>query len=148
MDAILWSSVAFRLEAKYLDAAGPQLKAISVKSAGYDYVDVLELKRRGIQFGHTPHIPNNAVADLAVGLMISASRCFHQGNMAIVRGEWIKGDPQWILGQDIQNSTVGIVGLGGIGQTIVKRLSGFDVGQFLYTGRREKSEGKKVLFNG
>lgn len=142
VDAILWSTVPFRLDAKYLDAAGPQLKAISVKSTGYEFVDVPELKRRGIQLGHTPHISNNAVADLAIGLMISASRCFHEGNMAIVRGEWKKGNPLWISGQDIQHSNVGIVGLGGIGQKIVKRLSGFDVGQFLYSGRREKPEGK------
>lgn len=147
VDAILWSSVSFRLEAKYLDSAGPQLKAISVKSAGYDYVDIPELKRRRIPLGHTPHIPSNAVADLAVGLMISASRCFHEGNMAIMRGEWKKGDPLWISGQDIQHSTVGILGLGGIGQQIVKRLSGFDVAKFLYSGRREKPEGKTVTIH-
>lgn len=47
-----------------------------------------------------------------------------------------------MLGQDIKNSTVGIVGLGGIGQAVVRRLQGFEVGQFLYTGHREKPEGK------
>lgn len=48
-------------------------------------------------------------------------------------------------GQDIKGSTVGIVGLGGIGQQIVKRLSGFNVGTVLYTGHREKEEGTHVI---
>lgn len=46
-----------------------------------------------------------------------------------------------MLGKDIEGSTVGIIGLGGIGQAIVKRLKGFQVGKFLYTGHREKPEG-------
>lgn len=46
-----------------------------------------------------------------------------------------------MLGQDITNSTVGIIGLGGIGQEIVRRLGGFKVKEFLYTGHREKAEG-------
>jgi glyoxylate/hydroxypyruvate reductase len=49
-----------------------------------------------------------------------------------------------MLGKDIRGSTVGIVGLGGIGQTIVKRLRGFDVAEFLYTGHRPKPEGEQV----
>lgn len=46
-----------------------------------------------------------------------------------------------MLGQDIEGSTVGIVGLGGIGQAIVKRLKPFQVTRFVYTGHREKREG-------
>lgn len=141
VDGILWATHC-RLDAEALDAAGPQLRAISTKSAGIDYVDVPELKRRGIPLGYTPFVLNNAVADLAVGLMISASRRFHEGYNKIARNEWEVGDPQWMLGQDIQHSTVGIVGLGGIGQTIVQRLGGFGVGRFLYTGHQEKPEGE------
>ena len=49
---------------------------------------------------------------------------------------------QWLLGQDIQGSTVGIVGFGGIGQTIAKRLLAFEVGKILYCGHKRKPEGK------
>lgn len=48
---------------------------------------------------------------------------------------------QWLLGQDLQGSTVGIVGLGSIGQAIVKRLKGFDVDRFIYTGHSRKKAG-------
>lgn len=52
--------------------------------------------------------------------------------------------PQWMLGMEIKGSTIGIVGLGGIGQSIVKRLSGFEVSQIIYTGHGEKSDGAKI----
>lgn len=139
-DAILWATHC-RIDAAALDAIGPQLRVISTKSAGIDYVDIAEVKRRGILLGNTPFVLNNAVADLAIGLLISAARRFHEGYQKIVRNEWEQGDPTWMMGQDLQHSTVGIVGLGGIGQAIVKRLTAFDVGQFLYTGRSEKPEG-------
>lgn len=140
VDGILWATHE-ALNAEALDRAGPQLKAISTKSAGIDYVDVPEVKRRGIPLGYTPNVLSDAVADLAIGLMISAARRFHEGYLKIVNNEWELGDPQWMLGQDIKDSTIGIVGFGGIGQKIAKRLKGFDVGPILYTGHREKPEG-------
>lgn len=60
--------------------------------------------------------------------------------MSVCRNEWVAGH-QWMLGQDIAGSVVGIVGLGGIGQAILKRLVPFQVTRFLYTGHREKREG-------
>lgn len=47
-----------------------------------------------------------------------------------------------MIGQDIAGSTVGIVGLGGVGQAVVKRLKGFEVAKFIYSGRNDKPEGK------
>lgn len=59
---------------------------------------------------------------------------------------WENNNSQWLLGQDISNSTVGILGLGEIGQTILKRLKGFSIKEFLYTGHREKPAGKKFMW--
>lgn len=81
---IFWGSHE-PLNAEILDAAGPQLKSISTMSAGIDYVDVEELKKRKIPLGHTPVVLNNAVADLAMGLMLSAARRFHEGRNKIDR---------------------------------------------------------------
>lgn len=144
VDAILWATHE-QLNAEALDTAGPQLKVISAKSAGLDYVDIPELKKRGIPLGYTPDVLSDAVADVAVGLMVAAARRFHEGYLKIVNNEWEMGHPQWMLGQDIKSSTVGIVGFGGIGQAVCKRLKGFDVGTFLYTGHKEKPEGLHEL---
>lgn len=144
VDGILWATHE-RLDAEALDVAGPQLKVISTKSAGLDYVDMDELRKRGIPLGHTPGVLSDAVADLAIGLMISAARRFHEGFLKIEKDQWELGHPLWMLGQDIKGSTVGIVGLGGIGQAICKRLQGFEVGKILYTGHKEKNEGNNHI---
>lgn len=120
------------------------MKSISTKSAGIDYVDVAEVKQRGISLGHTPGVLSNAVADLAIGLMIAASRRFTEARRYMEKCDWNQESPQWMLGQDIQGATIGIVGLGGIGQAIIKRLKGFEVGEFLYTGHSAKRDGNFI----
>lgn len=65
--------------------------------------------------------------------------------LSYFRGKW--NPNEWILGQDIAGSTVGIIGLGGIGQAIAKRLKGFEINEILYTGHKEKPEGKSCTFN-
>ncbi|XP_044759200.1 glyoxylate reductase/hydroxypyruvate reductase-like [Coccinella septempunctata] len=141
MDAMFWSS-HIKLDKEMLDKAGPQLKVIGTMSAGYDNIDVDEIRKRGIKFGNTPGVLNDAVANVAVLLALMTSRRYLEGIEAIEKSEWShKNGPQWLLGQDISGSTVGIVGLGGIGQTIVQRLKCFNVEKFLYTGHKEKPEG-------
>lgn len=72
-----------KLNDEVLDAAGPQLKAISTMSVGIDFVNVEQVKNRKIALGYTPDVLNEAVADVAIGLMIAASRRFHEGRLQI-----------------------------------------------------------------
>lgn len=82
VDAILWATHA-KLDAEALDAAGSQLKSLSTMSAGIDYVDLAEVRRRNIPIGYTPGVLDNAVADMAIGLMIGAGRRYHEGRLKI-----------------------------------------------------------------
>src|SRR5436190_756233 len=114
-------------------------------SAGYDHLDIPEIKKRGIKVGYTPITSSCAVAEIAILLMLtiikySIKRCVIITNN---RGN-IQFGPQWLLGQDLRNATVGIFGLGSIGQTIVKQLSGFEVGRFIYTGHSRKKAGTYI----
>ncbi|XP_066140587.1 glyoxylate reductase/hydroxypyruvate reductase-like [Euwallacea fornicatus] len=143
-DALLWATHE-KLDKELLDAAGPQLKVIGTMSAGINNIDLNELKLRGIKLGNTPVVLNNAVADIAMGLALGASRRFTEGRKHIEESTWPSHfNAQWMLGRDIAGSTVGIVGFGGIGQTIAKRLKGFDVAKVIYTGHKEKPEGRKL----
>ncbi|XP_012227776.2 glyoxylate reductase/hydroxypyruvate reductase isoform X1 [Linepithema humile] len=128
---------------EFLDIAGPNLKVVSTMSAGYDHLDVPEIKKRGIKVGHTPMVLSAAVAEMAVLLMLSAARRVHEGRTKLDQGETRSG-PQWLLGQDLRGSTVGIFGLGNIGQAVVKRLTGFEVGRFIYTGHSRKKAGDEL----
>lgn len=136
------------------------MKTVGTMSAGTNHIDIPELKKRGIKLGNTPMVLDDAVADTAILLALGAARRLHEGRLKIeqyilyfffykqikklfLRNQW-RPNLQWMLGQDITGSTVGIVGLGGIGQTIVKKLKSFSVDKFLYTGHREKPEGKEL----
>ncbi|VEN62580.1 unnamed protein product, partial [Callosobruchus maculatus] len=143
VDALFWAP-PLKLTKTVLDAAGCNMKTVATLSAGYNHIDIDELKKRGIKLGNTPRVLDAAVADLGVVLALAAARRLHEGRLKIENNEWKTVDYQWMLGQDICNSTVGIIGLGGIGQAVAKRLKGFDVKQILYTGHREKPEGKEL----
>ncbi|EDW12763.1 glyoxylate reductase/hydroxypyruvate reductase [Drosophila mojavensis] len=144
-DGIVWA-VKKAINATVLDAAGPQLRTISTMTDGIDYVDLNEVKRRNVSLGQVTTLVNKAVADLVVGLLISAGRRFNEGRKKIETGKWENNLPNWMVGRDLRDSVVGFYGFGGIGQAIAKRLSGFDIDQVLYTAqRRIKRETEKEL---
>ncbi|XP_044759199.1 glyoxylate reductase/hydroxypyruvate reductase-like [Coccinella septempunctata] len=145
IDALVWVSYDTMVDKNLLDAAGPNLKAVATMSAGYDNIDVQELKVRGIKFGNTPGIVGSAVAEQAIMLALAAGRRLNEARIAIESSEWCNAlDATWMSGMEISGSVVGIVGLGSIGQAIVKKLQGFEVKKFLYTGRKPKSEGEQL----
>uniref|UniRef100_A0A182ISS0 D-isomer specific 2-hydroxyacid dehydrogenase NAD-binding domain-containing protein n=1 Tax=Anopheles atroparvus TaxID=41427 RepID=A0A182ISS0_ANOAO len=132
IDGLLWTNYKMKLDREILDAAGSRLKTVSLTMNGVDCVDLFELAERHISLGHTPHIPNEAVADLAIGLMLTVScGMFRPSEIAAGTEPPIKG------------STVGIVGFGGIGELITKRLQGFEVKTLLYCGRNVKENASK-----
>lgn len=141
VDGILWASVQ-KLNAEILNAAGPQLKSISIKSAGYDFVDVGEVRRRKIPIGYTPSLSASAVAEHAIGLALSAGRRYHDGRLCIEQGRWYD-EPQTFLGMELRNSIIGIVGYGQIGRAIAEKLQSFKPQQIIYSGRSEKEETKE-----
>ncbi|VVC88592.1 unnamed protein product [Leptidea sinapis] len=136
--ALIWVS-HHQITKELLDKAGPQLKIVSTASAGYNNCNLPELKARGIKLTNTPDVLSAAVGEIAVSLMIAAARRFTENLDQVRRGEWEIGF-QKVLGQDLRGSTVGIVGFGGIGQATAKRLAGFEVGKFIYTGHNEKPQ--------
>lgn len=142
VDAIIWNT-KHKLTGELLALAGPQLKAVSTMASGIDHIDVAEIKKRNIPLGNTPQVLDDAVADITVGLVIAAARRFKEAVQELEAGEWKYG-VQWMVGQDISGSTVGIVGFGGIGQAVLRRLRGFDVAKFLYSGRSDKPEAKAL----
>lgn len=137
-DGILWADHQ-PLNAEALNAAGANLKAVSTMTAGLDHVDIDEFKKRKLPLGHTPQVLNDAVADVAIGLMISAARRFQEGRTLIESGKWENYHLQWMLGNDIKNSVVGFFGFGHIGQTIARRLKGFEIERIIYCTRSKVS---------
>ena len=107
-------------------AGAEQLKVISTISVGVDHIDLAAATAAGIPVGHTPGVLVDSTADLAVGLMIAATRRIAEADRWIRTGQWSQGwQSDLLLGTDLSRATVGIVGLGPIGEATVKRLRGF-----------------------
>jgi len=115
----------------------PALELISVMGVGYDGVDVAAAKARGIMVTHTPNVLNDDVADLALGLMLSASRQLPAADRFVRSGLWLQGNMP--LARKMSGARLGIVGMGRIGQAIAQRALGFNMG-IAYTARSAKND--------
>jgi len=116
-----------RIDAALL-AACSRLRAISSCSVGVDHIDLEATRSRGIPVGHTPGVLVETTADLAFGLLLAAARRIVEADRFVRDGRWSfehRWDPAALLGRDVHGATLGIVGLGAIGQALARRASGF-----------------------
>ncbi|MFP6641790.1 MAG: D-glycerate dehydrogenase, partial [Myxococcota bacterium] len=104
------------------------LKVVSSCSVGVDHIDLAAASARGVPVGHTPGVLTETTADLTFALMLAAARRVAEGDVFVRSGGW-KAAPGWglasFLGVDLHGATLGIVGLGGIGQAVARRATGF-----------------------
>jgi lactate dehydrogenase-like 2-hydroxyacid dehydrogenase len=108
-------------------AAAPQLRAISQYAVGVDNVDLAAATARGIPVGHTPGVLTDATADLAFTLLMAAARRIPEGIETVKAGRWRTWEPLGLLGADVWEATLGIVGLGRIGTAMARRARGFQM---------------------
>ncbi len=113
----------------------PELEVISNIAVGYNNIDVVACSRRGIRVTNTPGVLDDTTADLTWSLLMAAARRIAEGDAYVRAGGWkIAFGVQYFLGQDIHHATLGIIGMGRIGQAVAKRATGFDM-RVLYNNR-------------
>lgn len=139
----LLTNVSDRIDKDVLEQA-PHLKVISTMAVGYDNIDAEEATRRGIPVGHTPGVLSEAVADLTFALLMATARRVVEGMDYIRAGNWQSWGPMLLTGQNIYGTTIGIIGMGRIGQAVAKRASGFNM-NILYHNRNRKEEAEREL---
>ncbi len=128
-----------RVDDVLLDAAGPQLKVVANVAVGYDNVDVPALTARGVRFTNTPGVLTEATADIAFALILMTTRRLAEGERLIRAGTPWNWSMFFMLGSGIQAKTLGIVGLGQIGQATARRARAFGM-DVIYSGRRRADE--------
>ena len=116
-----------KFDAAFFDAC-PTVKVVSNIAVGYNNIDVTEASKRGIKITNTPGVLDDTTADLTFALLIATARRITETERRLRNGEWKKGFAlqQW-LGTDIHHASLGIIGMGRIGQTIARRASGFEM---------------------
>ena len=115
-----------RIDAQLMDA-GVGLKVISQVAVGYDNIDIAAAAARGIKVGNTPGVLTDATADFAFALLMAAARRIGEAIDYVRAGKWQTWGLTLLLGQEVQGATLGIVGMGRIGQAMAKRAAGFDM---------------------
>lgn len=129
---------------KELLNAAPQLKIVANVSVGYDNLDLIELKTRGIMATNTPGVLNHTVADGMVGLMLATARKIPALDHYVKVGQWRDYLQIENFGVDVHHKTVGIIGMGGIGEEIAKRCHfGFDMNVVYYNRSRNENAERK-----
>ncbi|MWN90389.1 bifunctional glyoxylate/hydroxypyruvate reductase B [Gilliamella sp. Pra-s65] len=121
-------------------AKTPNLKAAATISVGFDNYDLHALKKRGIRLMNTPKVLTESTADLIFTLLMATARRTVELSNLIHNGKWEKGITPEYYGTDIYGKTIGILGMGRIGQAIAKRAyRGFDM-NIVYYNRSAHTE--------
>jgi len=124
----------------------PGLKVISNIAVGYNNIDVPAATKRGIRVTNTPGVLDDTTADLTWALLMAAARRIAEGDAYVRAGEWkIAFGVQYFLGQDIHHATLGVIGMGRIGQAIARRAGGFDMRVIYHNRSRLAEEEEKRL---
>ncbi|MCU1279178.1 MAG: D-glycerate dehydrogenase [bacterium] len=117
-----------------LDGA-PRLRVVANYAVGYDNVSLAATARRGIVVTNTPGVLTDATADLTMALMLAAARRLPEGGAMLRQGRWHGWEPEQLPAMDLAGATLGIVGLGRIGQAVARRAHGFGL-QIVYAQPR------------
>jgi glyoxylate reductase len=126
--------VTDRIDVPVLDAAAG-LKVVSNVAVGYDNIDVAAATQRGILVTNTPGVVTESTADLTWSLLCSVARRIAEGDRYIRAGKWRDWTLLLMAGSDIHGRTLGICGMGRIGQAVARRAKGFQM-RILYHNRQ------------
>lgn len=114
-----------RVDVEFLDAVGSSLRIVANYAVGFDNIDLEACKQRGIRASNTPGVLTEATADLAWALILSAARNVAEGDRVMRTGKWSGWAPMQLLGLELNDATLGILGAGRIGSAVARRSVGF-----------------------
>lgn len=119
-----------------------RLRVVSNMAVGYNNIDVTAAKELGIIVTNTPGVLTETTADLTFALLMATARRLVESSEYLRSGSWKTWSPMQLTGQDIHGATLGIIGLGRIGEALAKRAMGFDM-KVLYHNRSRKPDAEK-----
>lgn len=137
----LWTVISDSIDREVLTAA-PKLKIIANMAVGYNNIDIEAAKQFGVLVTNTPDVLTNTTADLAFALLLSTARNLSQAERQLRDGKWTSWEPLGFTGVDVHQATLGIIGMGRIGEAVARRAKGFDM-KVLYYNRNRKLEAER-----
>lgn len=112
------------------------VRVIANVAVGFDNIDVPAATRKGILVTNTPDVLTDTTADLAFALMLAAARRIVEGHRFVHSGQWTKWRIDLLVGHDVHHGTLGVFGMGRIGQAVARRAAGFSMRILYHDARR------------
>ncbi|GAX88535.1 2-hydroxyacid dehydrogenase [Effusibacillus lacus] len=132
------ANVSDRIDKAIFEGA-PRLRVVSTMAVGYDNIDTAEATNRKIPVGHTPGVLTETTADLTFALLMATARRIVEAADFLRDGKWKSWAPMLLTGPDVYGATIGIIGMGRIGEAVAKRAAGFGM-KILYHNRTRRHE--------
>jgi lactate dehydrogenase-like 2-hydroxyacid dehydrogenase len=121
----LFITPADRLDSGFFQNVSPTVKVIATYSVGFEHIDLEAAARRNIPVAYTPGVNNEATADIAMLLLLGASRRAYEAQELVRTGAWKPLSPDMLLGWQVGGKVLGIFGMGRVGQSVARRARGF-----------------------
>lgn len=130
-----------RIDAGVIDALPDSVRIVATFSVGHEHIDLAAAQARGIAVISTPDVLSDAVAEMAVLLLLGAARRAHEGGALLYSRQWTGWTPTQLLGRDMTGARLGVFGMGRIGQAIARKAGrGFDMPVHYHNRRRLPAE--------
>lgn len=142
---VLVPTVTDKIDASLLGQAGNSLKLIANYGSGFDHIDVATARQRGILVSNTPSVVTDDTADMVMALILSVTRRIPEGLAQMQSGDWGGWAPTAFMGGRIQGRSLGILGMGRIGQAVARRAAAFGMQIHYHNRRRLRAETEKEL---
>ncbi|CAM5223026.1 Glyoxylate reductase OS=Ureibacillus acetophenoni OX=614649 GN=SAMN05877842_12018 PE=3 SV=1 [Ureibacillus acetophenoni] len=139
----LFCLITESIDASLIDKA-PNLKVISNMAVGYNNIDVDTATKKGIMVTNTPDVLTETTADLTFTLLMATARRLVEASDFLRDGKWETWSPNLLTGQDIYGATIGIIGMGRIGEAVARRTKGFNM-NLLYHNRSRNPDVEQEL---
>ncbi|RLQ96531.1 2-hydroxyacid dehydrogenase [Falsibacillus albus] len=141
-DAVL-SMLSDRLDEELLEGAN-RLQVIANLAVGYDNIDIPFANKSGIRVCNTPDVLTETTADLTFALLMASARRIGEAAQFVKEGNWKSWSPLLLAGGDIFGKTIGIFGMGSIGEAVARRAKGFNM-KILYHNRSRRTQAEQEL---
>lgn len=134
----LWSVISDQVDREIIET-GKKLKIIANMAVGYNNIDIEAAKEHDVVVTNTPDVLTETTADLTFALLLSTARQLTFAESELRKGNWKSWSPMQYTGMDVGGATLGIIGMGRIGEAVARRAKGFNM-DVLYHNRNRKPD--------